>query len=1025
MKKKANNGDQIEECKFTIQILGKPQVLLNDNPLKVERRKARAIVYYVAAHRHPVSREELLALLWPEQELHAAQHTLSVILHDIRKRLCGLLIADKNLLTLTPGVEVDVRLFEERLLSPVKDLNLINETLKMHHGCFLDGFSLPDSLEYCNWMDAERERYDRMMIRGLFVAAELYEKQRSYHLALELLKQALALDSLQEDIHRYCMRLQYLIGDRPGAVRQYQKLCKLLDEEIGVPPMPQTKALYDAIITDTSPDLLVKETASFLQTHTKRPKSPSNSNPPDPMPFAGRHDELKRLQELTKKKNIGLILIEGKPGIGKTRMAEEFIRQSDALIMRGISREMERILPYQPIIEAFRELISRPDWAILDEIIQSGLTPIWREEIERLIPEMKRTFSTDKTVDITEDKHFLWEAINQFLLVLSRYRPVLFVLDDLHWADNSTLGLLSYLVRQTRDEQIIFIGITRPFNRKSGLAKLVQALAREMETIRILLHPLVFDDVTFLAQHYSQNHTVALAECLMRISEGNPYFLKEVVQYMLEHNILSTNGSLNCDALANNKILPITVRNFIQVRLERFSETARRVLDTAAVIGREFDFAVLAKAVSLAEDAVLDGLGELCSQGMIQTTGGNRYSFDHSLTREVAYCEIEPSRRQSLHRRIAEALECTRGDQPESAEGMIAWHFGESNMPERAAPYALRAGYYSLRFAAWNEAIAFYEQAFKYLGDPDRISVLHNIGIMLTADIQGTKAAEIYRKAAALAKSQGKAAYTEFFLGVASYIETPDFSEILWGMTPIIPGEALPEATKHLKKAEALIADSNLDELEPNIKLVLGLAEARQGNLLQAVAYCKEGIAKALESENADYMLRIILVIKMNLSALLQIIGDPTAKEMALTALSTAQEKGIFYLQPQLLSVLGKIALAESDYESAEQYLNQGLALAERMSLLYVVSDITDCLGRLALRRGQKELAVSKFLKALNSADKLGMRHQAIQIRMRLVPLIPPSEAKTRIAEVLDLADERIPRLLEQIEQLEIEIGAN
>jgi tetratricopeptide (TPR) repeat protein len=157
----------------------------------------------------------------------------------------------------------------------------------------------------------------------------------------------------------------------------------------------------------------------------------------------------------------------------------------------------------------------------------------------------------------------------------------------------------------------------------------------------------------------------------------------------------------------------------------------------------------------------------------------------------------------------------------------------------------------------------------------------------------------------------------------------------------------------------------------------------------------------------------------------MQILGDPSAKELALSGLSKAQEKGIFYLQPQLLSVLGKIALAENDYELAEKYFNQGLTLAERMSMLYVVSDITDCLGQLALCRGQKALAISQFLKVLHSADKLGMRHQAIQIRMRLVPLISPAEAKKRIAEILDLAEERIPSLLERIKQLETEISSN
>ena len=1013
----------MKDSKFLIQILGKPQVLMDGHVRKVERRKTRAIIYYIAAQRYPVSRQELLALLWPDQVPSAAQHTLSVVLHDLRKSLCGLLVIDNNLLSFAPNVIVDARVFEERLSHPVADLDQINEVLHLYRGGFLEDFDLPNALEYCYWLDAERERYERMAIRGLAVAAELYEIKGKFHLALKSLERALELNPLQEDLHRSCMRLYYLAGDRPGMIMQYQKLCKLLNEEMGVPPMPQTKALYDAIITDTSRDTIINHSANSTHGQAKRLLRSPRPQPPDLMPFAGRKNELRTMHELARKKNIKIILIEGQPGIGKTRLSEEFIRESDELIIRGTAHELEQILPYQPILEALRGLISSPDWPTLNDLIQSNLALIWREEIERLIPEMKSPVFTEKSKDMTTDKHQLWEAIRQFLLVIAHHRPVIFFLDDLQWADDSTLGLLSYLVRQTRDEPIKFVGITRPFNRKSGLAKLMQAITREVQLVRLVLQPLLLDDVTFLAQHYSSSNTNILVGWLMRISEGNPYFLKEVVQFMLENALLSTSGRVNTEALSATTVVPTTVHNFISMRLERFSETARRVLDTAAVIGREFSFAVLVKAVALSEDAALDGLEELCSQGLIQTVGGSQYTFDHSLTREVAFSEIDTSRCQSLHRRIAEALESMKNNDLDSVAGMIAWHFTKSNVAERAAPYALRAGNHSLRLAAWNEAIAFYEQALTYLEDSDRISVLHHMGIMFTADIKGSRASEIYRKAAVLAQSQGKVAYSEYYLGVALTVESPDFSEILWGMAPVLPVDALPEAKKHLKTAETLLAEANLVELEPSVKLVLGLLEAIQGNLRQAVSYCREGLTIALNAENEDTMLRIILVIKMNLSALLQILDDPMAHEIALSGLNHAQEKGMLFIQPQLLSVLGKIALGEKKYESAEKYFTKGLALAEQMSMLSVVSDITDCLGQLALVRGQKELAVSQFLKALNSADTLGMHHQAIQIRMRLASFLPPAEARARLAEVRNLVQGRAPCMLERVNRLETEIG--
>ncbi|BAE85595.1 AAA family ATPase [Desulfitobacterium hafniense] len=992
----------MKDERFLVQILGKPQVLKDGHLLNVERRKARALLYYVAAHSYPVSREELLNILWPEQQSSAAQHTLSVILYDLRKFLDGLLVVDKNLLSFAPTVEVDARVFKGNLTSPLCNPGLIHEALQLYRGDFLEGFNLPNAPEYNLWLEAERERYVRMRIRGLALVAEHYEKQGELYLALESLERALDLEPLQEDLQCSCMRLLYLVGDRPGAIRQYQKLCRLLDEEMGVPPMPQTMEVYEAVITDTLRESMINRTVN-LQANNKRMEKGLRSKPPDPMPFAGRKAELQKMHELVQDNKTGVIFIEGEPGIGKTRLTEEFIRNSEALILRGTARELEQILPYQPFVEALRELRFRPEWPTLDELIQSELAPIWREEIECLIPEMKNNFSIEKKRDLALDKHRLWEAIKQLLSVLAVQRRVIFILDDLQWADTSTLGLLSYLVRQAGDEPIMFVGITRPFNRKSRLAKLIQALGREVKFVRIALQPLELDDLAFIAQHFSLSQTKVLADYLMNISEGSPYIVKEVVQYMLETGYLSPDGQVNLNALSKTTVIPKTVHNFISMRLGRLTVISRSVLDTAAVVGREFDFMLVAKAVALSEDAALDGLEDLCSLGIIRTVGGFRYTFDHSLTQEVVYREIETSRSKWLHRRIAEALESAKSGHQGSSAGLIAWHFSKSNVPERATPYALLAGKISSHLGAWNEAIAFYEQALTYLDDLVRISVMHNLGIMLIADRQGHRAAQIYRKAAALAISQGKTAYAELCLGCALIVENPDFSEVIWGMPPVLLGEDVPEAKKHLKKAELLMEEAGLVELLPNLKLSLGLIEARQGNLHQAVAYLREGFAIAAGAENVEAMLHIKLVTQMNLSALLQIIDDPSAYETALAGLKQAQEKDMRFIQPQLLSILGKIALADHDLHMAENYFSQGLVLAERMSMLYVVADITDCLGQLALKHGQKELAVSLFSKALVNADTLEMNHQATQIRMRLASLLPPAEAEMRLMEIREL----------------------
>ncbi|KPV50675.1 hypothetical protein SE17_25520, partial [Kouleothrix aurantiaca] len=332
------------------------------------------------------------------------------------------------------------------------------------------------------------------------------------------------------------------------------------------------------------------------------------------LPFTGRTAELEKLATLASSHRLGLI--EGDTGIGKTRLAEEFLRDFQGLVLVGHAHELEQALPYPPVIEALRELIRQPGWPQLQA--EAALPQVWRAELGRLLPELH-----DGGVPAPADGRLaannesrLWEAVSQLLLGLARGHALALLIDDLHWADASTLALLGYLVRQPTHAAITFLATTRPITPRTQLATLVQTLTREGRILRLPLGRLG-DGATFeLAQHFSPRYAYPLAEWLTRNADGSPYILAELLRYASEHQLLLPDGTLNLSLLSSSPVVPGTVYSLLQARLAGLSDAARRVVDVGVVVGSEFDLELVAQAAALPEPAVLDALDELLAEGL-------------------------------------------------------------------------------------------------------------------------------------------------------------------------------------------------------------------------------------------------------------------------------------------------------------------------------------------------------------------------------------------------------------------------
>jgi DNA-binding SARP family transcriptional activator/predicted ATPase len=1049
-----------------LQLFGQSRIWLDGRQIKINRRKSRGVVYYLAASQRPVQRQQLIDLFWIDLSRKSAQQTLRTTLHGLHQSLGDALEVEETNVHLTDDAQVDVRSFEN--IMNVKDIKLVEleKGLELFQGDFLQDFYLPDSAAFEDWVIVQREQYRRMAMRGFHLLSKLHESQQNYSAALDAIDRALLIEPLQEDLQREAMRLVYLAGDRPGAIRRYDQLRKLLDEEMGVPPMEETRALYDALLLDK----IAHPSPAYYRIENQASKAPiSQLGRPvfqyqfDHLQFTGREEELLILENRSVQAN--LLLIEGESGIGKTRLAEEFIKKRQAVVLPGTARELEQGLPYQPLIEAFRGLIRSAQWPQWWVELRAKIPAIWLSEAARMLPELNFPRPASVSLDISGSvgtpptgESRLWEGVFQLLHGLTSLTPVILFIDDLHWADKSTLGLLGYLLRQfsalgASPSPILFLVTARVDAENAAYTTFLRTMIHHDLLVRISLDRLGADEVDQLSKTIAMDYAPPLSEWLMKNSEGIPYILVELLRYAHQNKILlvapgeshKAGFLVNLSALSSAPVVPQSVYSLIQARLERLSEPAWRILSAAVAAGREFEFDIVARASALSESAALDAIDELLSAHILQPLDTSRFRIDHSLTMEVVYREVGDLRHRIQHRRIAEAMEAIYSrSQLESKAGVLAFHLAESNELRRAAPYAVQAGRQANRLSAWNEAIHFFQQALDVLENIERLPVLMELGQTFFQTGETNRAIEAFHEALMLAQAghdqvaidHTRLALAQTYLLNARYDDAITLAqqvrlqglpenamraELNWGAALSLKGEELEAAEAHLHAAEAqcdLTSNKSCEDLA-RAKFELGSIAAQQGDLEKAISLYQEAlkITSNIESENS---LTWRILANNNIAYHMHLLGDEQAQRYAMAGMKLAQEKGMLGQQSFLYSTLGEIALSASELDAAEEYFSKGLKLAVQLGMKERITGLTANLGRLALSRGQTDLAIHRFSTALACADSLGLYHLAAQIRIWLVPLLPPVEAKTQLRNARLFAERGQRKyLLEQIKNLE------
>ena len=680
--------------------------------LTLPTKKAQALLAYLALRPDPAHpRDSLAALLWPDRSDEQARASLRHALYELRKALVtspAVLLTEGDTVTVdTSLIDLDVAAFTRLLGEDTPEA--LAQAAALYRGDLLSGMSVSEE-PWEAWLREARERLREQASDGLARLLAHQRKAEQLEAAIRTASQLLALDPLQEPVHRTLMRLHAQLGQRGAALRQYQHCVSALRSELGVEPEAETRQLYQEILQQRAAARVLSTGAAPAGRPPRVPKVPETR--PAETPLIGREAETAQLRDALDRasgERGSLLAIVGEAGMGKSRLVEELIayaKRRDARVLLGRAYESDQILLFGPVVDALRTGRVGEDPEVLE-----ALGPTWRAELARLLPEVAVPGAPSPPARL--DYRRLFEMIAQLVAHLAARDTLLLVLEDLHWADELTLRLLAFLARRAPSERALLLVTAREeeLPDASMLRHTLEDLGRAGLLTSLGLGPLSRRDTVALVGRLSPPGAAARAERLgervWTISEGNPLVVVEMMREIQER------------APAEGLVLPRRAREVIGRRLERLADRTRALLTVAAVIGREFDFELLRHACELDDETAAQGVEELVRRRVL-TGVGERLGFTHERIRDVAYAGLQSWRRPRLHRRVAETIEALHADRLPDYWEALADHWERGEAWARASHYHLSVAERAKRCYAYATAEVSCRQAAEAAGkSPD------------------------------------------------------------------------------------------------------------------------------------------------------------------------------------------------------------------------------------------------------------------------------------------------------------------
>jgi len=725
---------------LTLSLIGRVEIHLDERAVTFRTRKALALLACLASEDSPLSRERLLALLWSESEPTQARTGLRTALSHLRQALGEsddaprFLVVEGDAIGLRKDAGLDLDLSAIMVAwhatrdtpAPQNLLLLLHNAGKRIRGEFMHGFALGDAPEFDHWHQAQQHLWRRRADVIFERLAQLQEQAGDVQAATTTATRWLALDATHEGAARRLMQLQFAQGDRTAALRTFESHTSTLAKQLSATPSPQTVALAERIRREAAPDL----PGSVQVNMTSVVPNLTLVVPP----MVGRASEFARLVAAATsaaQARPQAVVIEGEAGIGKTRLATEFMRWATARgfdVWQGRAFEAGGRVPYQAVIDALRgrmERVNAPDDLLSD---------VWLAELSRLLPELRERYPDLPSLPAqgeAEAQARLFEAVARFTTATAARQSLLLFLDDVQWADDASRELLSTLTRRWVEQHTpALLLMTLRAEMTSGLSSWLADLARALPVAHLRLEALAQAYVFQLAQSIAGYGDAAVpdsltpsldafSQWLFDETRGQPFFMVETLKAMFERGLIEPVSGSNGRTVINVALalpglraaqeslgVPSGVRDVIRARLARLGSASLDVLTAAAVLGQTSDFDTLQTVSTVNENDGLRALDELLASQLLAETSNGSYLFTHDKIRDVIYADAGEARRRVFHRRALDALQ-----RISASPAVLAHHALQAHLYQPAFRHSLAAGEAALRVFTLRDAIAQFNQA--------------------------------------------------------------------------------------------------------------------------------------------------------------------------------------------------------------------------------------------------------------------------------------------------------------------------
>lgn len=965
--------------RLTVALLGGFELAIGSgSPRVLPTRKAQALLAYLAVEpgrRH--SRDALAALLWGDRRDVQARRSLRQAVYAIRKALPEvaepLFVTHGGGIALNPeAVDADVPRLERLVREGTPEA--LERAATLYRGDFLRGFWV-EAAGFDDWLVAERERLRGLAIEGLAKLLAHQERTTATERAIQTAVQLLGLDPLQEVTHRTLMRLYARQGRRTEALRQYQLCVDVLQRELRTGPEAETKQLYQELLRqrhEVATGRACASTAPGRRTVTAgegRLELPIRVTP-----LIGRDTELERLQQVARQAEEGrgrIAIVFGEAGIGKTRLLAEVA--ADALerggdVLLGRAFESERLLAFGSWVAAIRGSRVLEEPGVLDAV-----TPALRSDLARLFPELAEPAAA--SAEGGENYRRLFEAMGALLSGMSERRPVLLLLEDLHWADEMSVRLLCYLGRRNSTWRLLIIASAREEQlvEPSVLRGAIDELLEDDRCIELRLRPLNRRATAELVRAFMRSAgppASGLEEQIWTASRGNPFMAVEMVRAIQQGTEISPITPLST---------PEGVRKLITRRLDRLTDRGQHLLAVAAVIGREFEFGLLQRAAGLEGREAAEGLEELVQRGVLHGTG-ERFDFTHDRICEVAYLRLLPPMRRVLHGEVVAALEAMYGEHGEHAEG-LAHHAVQAEMWPKAATYLWEAGRNARARSAYQQAISLLEHALQILPRLTETSELLAVGVDLVCG-------DLWDPLMTLRQEQRLLGHLRQAAGLAEKADDrARLADVLArSVRPLLNVGQDDRAVKTGEQSFAIASETGDLLLRALAGMELGHALSTTGDLHRAEALLRQVLSVLQSATPRQDSPHVQWLHRMTLDCLVHVLGSTGRYGEAVRhgeeALRLAEVLGHPAPRAVALYRLGRLHCSQGAVDKAIALSSRALALGRERDVQVVIPLASACLGAAYTLAERIEDAIAHLEAALAAAESADRRDSVTLISL-------------------------------------------